>query len=182
MMLDWDTRAKDPTARLFERMQALCTCPISGELFRMHPLALQVRLNGSPEQPSYSDVLRMDEKTRYEWFDSMDKEIAALAKRKAFQIVNRSEARDRQIVPSTWALKVKTYPDGSVLKKKSRLCIRGDQMFEGLKEGELAADSSGYAPVVEWGTLRLLLTLVTQHKLVTTQVDFRNAFTQAKLE
>ena len=55
-------------------------------------------------------------------------------------------------------------------------------MYEGLREGETAKETSGYAPVVEWGTLRMLLTLVVQHDLHTTQVDFHTAFTQAPLE
>ena len=182
MTLDWNKPACEPTAKYFEILLALSTCPVSGQLFDMHPLALQARLMGSPEQPSYNDVMRMDDQSKEEWRQSMDKEIAALYKQKAMKLVNRTAAKGRQIVPSTWALKVKTYPDGAILKKKSRLCIRGDQMYEGLHEGELAKDSDGYAPVIEWGTLRLLLTLVTQHQLVTTQVDFRNAFTQAPLD
>ena len=55
-------------------------------------------------------------------------------------------------------------------------------MLKGLHEGELASESSGYAPVIDWGTQQILLTLVVQHDLVTTQVDFRNAFTQAPLD
>lgn len=59
--------------------------------------------------------------------------------------------------------------------------IRGDKQHEGLHAGESTQDTDGYSPVVEWGTIRRLLTLSVQHKLRTTQVDFNNAFVQAKL-
>jgi len=42
---------------------------------------------------------------------------------------------------------------------------------------------SGYSPVIDWGTLRiLLLSLMIQYGLHTTQVDSKNAFVQAPLE
>jgi len=55
-------------------------------------------------------------------------------------------------------------------------------MYEGLKEGEKAKETSSYAPVIDWGTLRILLSLSIQYNLHTTQVDFKNAFVQAPLE
>jgi len=55
-------------------------------------------------------------------------------------------------------------------------------MYEGLKEGEGAKETSGYSPVIDWGTLRILLSLTIQYGLHTTQVDFKNAFVQAPLE
>ena len=110
----------------------------------MHLLALQVCLNGSQGQPTYNNVLKMDPVDQEEWYNSMDKEITILYKHNALQVVDRGKALNHQIVPSTWALKVKTFPDGSVMKKKSCLCIRGDLMLKGLHKGELAAESSGY--------------------------------------
>jgi Reverse transcriptase (RNA-dependent DNA polymerase) len=38
-----------------------------------------------------------------------------------------------------------------------------------------------YAPVVEWSTIRLLLTLAVNQNLCTTQIDFKNAFVQSDL-
>jgi len=55
-----------------------------------------------------------------------DGPFATLYKRQALKLVDKSAAISRQIVPCTWALKVKTYPDGSIMKKKARLCIHGN--------------------------------------------------------
>ena len=55
-------------------------------------------------------------------------------------------------------------------------------MYEGLSEGEGAKERSGYSPVVDWGTLRILFSLTLQYNLCTTQVDFKNAFVQAPLD
>jgi hypothetical protein len=39
-----------------------------------------------------------------------------------------------------------------------------------------------YAPVVQWSTIRILLTLVLREGWITRQVDYTNAFAQAKLK
>ena len=97
MCLDWDTPAVEPMAHLFENLLNASTCPYSGEVIKIHPLALQIRLNGNPEQPTFSDVLKMDDTTQNEWMDSMDKELEALHKQKALKIVDHSKAIGRQI-------------------------------------------------------------------------------------
>jgi len=55
-------------------------------------------------------------------------------------------------------------------------------MYEGLNKGETAKETSGYAPVIDWGTLILILNLKMQHDLLSTQVAFKNAFVQAALD
>ena len=39
-----------------------------------------------------------------------------------------------------------------------------------------------YAPVGQWSTIRLLLTMFLSHKWTTKQVDYTNAFAQAEIE
>ena len=112
----------------------------------------------------------------------MNKELQELYDKECFKEVDRSSIKGREIVPSKWTLKLKRKPDGSILKYKGRLVIRGDRQREGLEEGETVEESDGYSPVVDWGTLRLLLTLSIQHNLKTTQVDFHNAFVQSPLD
>jgi len=41
-------------------------------------------------------------------------------------------------------------------------------MYEGLKEGEGANETSSYSPVIDWGTLQILLSLTIQYGLHTT--------------
>jgi len=55
-------------------------------------------------------------------------------------------------------------------------------MYEGLCEGECVKETSGYSPIINWGTLHILLSLTIQYGLHMTQVDFKNAFVQLPLE
>ena len=116
------------------------------------------------------------------WMDSMNVELAALWNKECFELVEVSAAKGRQITPLTWAFKFKSKPDGTYYKCKSRLCLCGDKMVEGLEEGVSADETSGYAPVIDWGTIRMLLTLTVNFNLRTTAVDFCSAFIQAKLD
>ena len=57
------------------------------------------------------------------------------------------------VLKSTWAFKLKRYPDGLIKKFKARFYARGDMQLEGIDFFET------YAPVVQWTTLRLMLIL-----------------------
>ena len=61
------------------------------------------------------------------------------------------------------------------MKLKARYYVRGDLQREGIAYFET------YAPVVQWSTVRLVLTLILANNWVTKQVDYTNAFAQAKL-
>ena len=45
---------------------------------------------------------------------------------------------DMNVIPITWAFKIKRYPDGRVKKFKAQFCARGDRQKEGVD------------PVVQW--------------------------------
>jgi hypothetical protein len=80
------------------------------------------------------------------------------------------------VLPSTWAFKIKRYPDGRLRKFKARFCARGDRQVEGIDYFEK------YAPVVSWTTVRLMISLSINYGWATRQVDFSNAFVQADLK
>ena len=80
------------------------------------------------------------------------------------------------ILPGTWAFKIKQYPDGLVKKLKARFCARGDRQIEGVDFFDT------FAPVVNWTTVRLLLILTAQLGLATKQVDYTAAFIHADID
>lgn len=80
------------------------------------------------------------------------------------------------VLPSTWAFKIKRFPDGLVRKLKARFCVRGDRQIEGVDFFDT------FAPVVQWSTVRLLLVLSISLGLATKQVDYVSAFCQAPIE
>ena len=74
------------------------------------------------------------------------------------------------VLPGTWAFKIKRFPDGLVRKLKSRWCCRDDRQVKDVDFFDT------HAPVVKWTTVRLLLILTAQLGLAAKQVDYTAAF------
>jgi hypothetical protein len=70
---------------------------------------------------------------------------------------------------------LKRLPDGTPYRFKACFCAGGDLQKEG------ADFFDKYAPVVQWSTIRLLLSTVLTEGWATRQVDYTNAFAQANL-
>ena len=51
------------------------------------------------------------------------KEIQSLEEKDSWEVVKRSSVKSKNILPSTWALKRKRYPDGRIRNYKARLCV-----------------------------------------------------------
>ncbi len=79
------------------------------------------------------------------------------------------------VLPSTWAFKVKRYPDGSVKMFKARFCARGDRQLEGVDYFET------WAPVVQWSTIRMVLIIAWKLGFKSAQCDITAAFIHALL-
>ena len=101
-------------------------------------------------------------------------EYDTLTKKGCWDIVKRQSWMN--ILPGTWAFKIKRYPDGLVKKLKARFCARGDRQIEGVDFFDT------FAPVVNWTTVRLLLILTAQLGLATKQVDYTAAFIHADID
>ena len=103
----------------------------------------------------------------------MEKEIAALEMHGTWTGVLKSDIpANGEIMPLTWAFRIKRKPNGNFDKFKARLVVRG-----GLQHDERET----HAPVVKWATIRTVLAHALQMKLKTRQMDFDNAFVQAEL-
>ena len=71
------------------------------------------------------------------------------------RLVPRSHAKGKKVQKTTWAFKVKRYPDGltCMRKLKARFCVRGDLQEEGVDYFDV------YAPLVQWSTVRMVMTM-----------------------
>jgi hypothetical protein len=128
-----------------------------------------------PDYPTLGEALSGPH--REEFLEAMRKEIEELEEHGTWQIIARKDMpAGSNILPSTWALRIKRYPDGRLRKFKARFCARGDKQIEGVDFFDK------YAPVVSWSTVRLMLCLATNLGWKTKQVDFSNAFVQAQLK
>ena len=104
----------------------------------------------------------------------MVKEIRELEARGAWTGVLRSSVpKGEQIVPLTWAFKIKRLPNGDFDKFKARICVRGDLQH---------VDSNVYSPACKWATIRAVLAFAVKHNMKTRQINFSNAFAQGVLK
>ena len=110
-----------------------------------------------PDQPSFHEALYGDASHHY--IETMKLEISQLMKQKNWDCINIQGApKDanevlHKIPKGTWTLRLKQLPDGTPSKYKARYCVRGDLQTEGFDFFEI------YAPVVQWSTVRLVLTM-----------------------
>ena len=127
--------------------------PTTGYLDTVHPWSIS---NPSafalkpgkpdPDNPTLREA-RMSEHAD-EFGKAMGEEIAALERGNTWTPMLRSSLPSgANVLPGTWALKIKRFPDGSVRKFKGRYCVRGDKQIKGVDYHET------YAPVVAWTTV-----------------------------
>jgi len=99
-------------SRLFDDLIKHDTCPISNEVLEIHPMSLHVRLmDDKSDDPTFNEVQKGDSKELGYWYDAIDAELEALHEKHCFDLVDKSEAKGRQIVDSTWVFKRKRRPD-----------------------------------------------------------------------
>jgi hypothetical protein len=75
-----------------------------------------------------------------------------------------------------WTYRRKRRPDGSLKKYKARLCVNDRRQIQGIDYTE------SFAPMVQWSTICMVNTLTAMQNLKGKQIDFTQAFPQAKLK
>ena len=129
-----------------------------------------------PDTLMYHEAMMAIDKVEFR--EAMEIEIKGLELQNTWTIVSRSVATElnKKVLPGTWTFKRKRYPDGRIRKYKARFCVRGDKQVVGIDVFET------YAPVVQWSSVRLCFILSTILGLASRQVDYTNAFVQAKVK
>ncbi|MGH7954829.1 MAG: reverse transcriptase domain-containing protein, partial [Gloeomargaritales cyanobacterium] len=158
-------------AQAFNAMEDILKDPDTNRLDGVHPMAYASKPT-SEDNPRYHEAMVGPHKE--EFCEAMRKEIDELTKQRTWEVVDRP--KNKTVLPGTWAFKIKRYPDGRVRKYKARFCVRGDRQTDGID----AFDT--YAPVVQWSTVRLMMTMSSVLGLKSVQVDYNNAFAQARLK
>ena len=139
----------------------------------VHPLFLKAKAAASKQDnPNWWQA--MDSEFAEEFWKAAVTEIETLEAMGAWEVVDKTD--EMNVIDSTWAFKIKRYPDGLIKKFKGRFCARGDQQIEGIDFFET------YAPVVQWTTVRLMLILEVLLDLKSKQGDVTAAFLHADLE
>jgi hypothetical protein len=146
---------------------------VDGSYNNRHPLTFATEL-ASNDQFHFHQAMK--EPDRDEFIKAMLKEIEDHESRGHWIYVHRKEIGKHKPVKAIWSFKRKRRPDGSLLKHKARLCAHGGMQVY----GENYWDT--YAPVVQWISIRMMLTLAVINEMYTTSIDFTLAFPQADVE
>ena len=104
------------------------------------------RKNKDEDSPSYVEAMTGPYEEQFR--DAMNKEIEGLVKRKTWDLVPKDsigkENPKGELLPTTWAFKIKRHTDYSVRKFKARFCVRGD-----VQKRKTEEEMDTYAPVVQ---------------------------------
>ena len=110
-----------------------------------------------------------------EWIKAMQFEVATLVQQNTCWTAVQ-QTKEMNVQKGTRAFKLKRFPDaGTPTKFKARFCARGDLQQAGVDFFDT------YAPVVQWSTIRLLLSTFLTESWATRQVDYTNTFAQADI-
>ena len=110
-----------------------------------------------------------------EFHQAMEVELNTLENEmESWELVPRTS--EMHVLPSTWAFKIKRFPDGLVKKFKARFCVRGDRQKEGIDYFET------WSPVARWETVRTMMVLAAKLNLKSAQCDITAAFLHARLK
>ena len=123
---------------------------------------------------TYSEMMKLDD--RSEFIKAMLGEVDDHFEREHMELVPRARAGNNKLIRLVWSFKRKRLPNGELLKHKSRLCCHGGMQQWGVNYWET------YSPVVNWMSVRLMLTMSLLHNLQTKSIDFVLAFPQAPLD
>ncbi|KAL7486075.1 hypothetical protein ACHAW6_011674, partial [Cyclotella cf. meneghiniana] len=108
------------------------------------------------------------------WWEAMGAELNSLENDlHAWELVLRVDWMN--VLPSTWAFRIKRFPDGLVNKFKAWFCVHGDLQKEGIDDFET------WSPVVQWIMVCMMMIIAANQHLVTAQADVTAAFVHAEL-
>ena len=158
----------------YNHFHALHFDVVDNTLMEDHPVAYAMKSADPDTMPWRKAKLQSDSE---DFKQAAVKEFNELDSKDSWNIVPEDDLPDGvTVLPSTMVAKRKRFPDGTLRGHKVRFCVRGDMQVEGRDFFET------YAPVVNMSTVRMVMTLAAKHGLCTKQVDYSNAFVQAKLD
>ena len=143
---------------------------VDGSVNHTHPLSFATT---TANNEAYHFHQAMQEDDRELFIEAMLKELEDHRVNNHWILVLRKDIGDSPTIKAIWSFKRKRRPDGSLLKYKARLCAHGGMQVYGVNYWD------NYAPVVNWISIRMMLTISVIHSLYTTSIDFTLAFPQA---
>ena len=157
---------------------------LSPDYFTRNPFMFKAKKKADPDTPNIREALSGPH--REEFIEKMALEIQELEEHGTWSVIKRKDIKEvelpdgtkelPEVIPSTWAFKIKRFPSGMFCKLKARFCARGDCQLN------MDDPIDTYAPVASWTSIRMLTVMSLQKGWKTKQIDFSNAFVQADLD
>lgn len=130
-------------------------------------------LNSVIENPqTVADAL--NSKEAIYWKKAMEAEYSSLLKNKTWILVDKPDRCN--VIGSKWVFAIKWNPDGSVEKYKARLVAQGCSQKFNIDYHDT------FSPVVRHSTIRILLALAVNYKLLVNHIDIVAAYLNGDLE
>ena len=139
---------------------------LKGRKFKAHKRDLP------PPPENYSQLEQHPLRKAFE--EAQRQHLQEHSRKGSWQVVERRQAKDHQILSSMWVFIYKTDKHGFLVKCKARLVVCGNQQ----KLGDLPTRATTLAG----NTLRTLLAISAKFDLELKQVDVVNAFVNCDLE
>ncbi|KAF1325883.1 Integrase catalytic core protein, partial [Globisporangium splendens] len=116
----------------------------------------------------------MESSDASKWMEACDSELESLCKNETWELVPLP--RGRKAISSKWVFKVKETVEGLIERYKARLVAKGFLQKYGVDFEET------FAPVAKFASIRIILSIAAQYKLVLHQMDVKTAFLNGLLE
>ena len=116
----------------------------------------------------------MESSDASKWMEACDSEFESLSKNETWELVPLP--RGRKAISSKWVFKVKETVEGLIERYKARLVAKGFLQKYGVDFEET------FAPVAKFASIRIILSIAAQYKLVLHQMDVKTAFLNGLLE
>ena len=113
--------------------------PLHNTVEYFNPLWLMNKSNNK-DNPTWHKAMTRPHKEGF--WKTIQTEINKLKQVEVWEKI--SQTKDMNVLESTWAFKIKRYPNRTIRKLKARFCVRGYQQIKGVIYFEM------YAPAVYW--------------------------------
>ena len=120
---------------------------------------------------TYEEAVATDEK---KWRHAMEAEMQSLKKNDVWELARLP--KDRKVIGCKWVYKTKVTPEGDIERYKARLVAQGCSQKYGTDYDET------FCPVVRAESVRSVIALAAQKKLMLHQMDVTTAFLNGELD
>ena len=129
--------AMDPEFGILDDFSAL-----SPDILTRNPYMFKAKPGNDPDTPTIKEALTGPHHD--DFLAGMSLEIEELAGHDTWTVMKRADIKNStradgtvyqpQVIPLTWAFRIKRWPDGLLRKLKARICVHGDLQTEGVDD------------------------------------------------